>query len=385
MMNMMNAMSTTAAATEDRYWQACLDRDAAFDGRVILAVRTTGIYCRPSCPARKPRRENVAFFALPALARRAGYRPCKRCRPDDQALADPRLALVRAVCRHIEDHADDADEALTLLALGERFDLSPAHLQRTFKEYVGISPLDYREACGMRQRKGALRAGTPIGEAIYAAGFGSSSRVYERAAPQLGMTPRRYQRRGAGVEIRYTVAPCALGQLLVATTAAGVCAVKLGDSAEELERILAAEFGAAAIARDDEAHGEWVGAILDFVAGREPHLDLPLDVRATAFQQQVWAALQRIPYGATRTYADIAREIGQPGAVRAVANACGANPTALVVPCHRVVRSDGGLGGYHWGVERKRALLAREAQGAQAAAEAAEARRPDEAARRVPA
>ena len=379
---MMSTMSTPAATTEDRYWQACLDRDAAFDGRVIVAVRTTGIYCRPSCPARKPKRENVSFFALPELARRAGYRPCKRCRPDAQALADPRLVLVRAVCRHIEDHAH---EPLTLQALGERFDLSPAHLQRTFKDYVGISPMDYTEACRMQQLKGALRAGTPIGEAIYAAGFGSSSRVYERAAPQLGMTPRRYQRNGVGAEVRYTVVPCALGQLLVATTPRGVCAVKLGDSAEELERILAGEFSAAAIARDDETHGEWVQAILDFVAGREPHLDLPLDVRATAFQKQVWAALQRIPFGATRTYADIAREIGQPGAVRAVANACGANPTALVVPCHRVVRSDGGLGGYHWGVERKRALLAREAQGTQGEHGAEEARRPGEAARRVPA
>ncbi len=348
--------------TEETFWQACLNRDASFDGKFILAVRTTGIYCRPSCPVRKPKRENVLFFKVPELARQAGFRACKRCRPDDQTVHDPQLELVRSICHYIEQNSA---EPLTLQTLSRQFHLSAWHLQRTFKEYVGISPLDYTEACRLRQLKQALQHGVSVTDAIYEAGFGSSSRVYEKAAPQLGMTPRRYQHNGAGELIQFTVAPSALGQLLVATTGRGVCAVKLGDNAEELERLLFNEFSAARIVRDDQAHQGWVQTILNFIAGTEPHLDLPLDVRATAFQKQVWQALQRIPYGQTRSYADIAREIGQPGAVRAVANACGANPTALIVPCHRVIRSDGSLGGYHWGIERKRRLLAQEAAQAQ--------------------
>jgi len=344
------------------FWQACLDKDASFDGRFIVAVRTTGVYCRPSCPARKPKRENVVFFKLPELARQAGFRPCKRCQPDTQNLSDPQLELVRSICHYIEQHSY---EPLTLQALSQCFNLSPSHLQRTFKEYVGISPLDYTEACRMHQLKQALRHGAPISDAIYEAGFGSSSRVYEKAAPQLGMTPRRYQRNGAGAQIQFTVAPCALGQLLVATTERGVCAIKLGDDPRKLEGLLFSEFSAAHIVRNDDVHKDWVQAILNFIAGNEPHLDLPLDVRATAFQKQVWQALLKIPYGETRTYADIAREIGHPQAVRAVGNACGANPVSLIVPCHRVVRSDGSLGGYGWGIERKRQLLAQEAKQSQ--------------------
>lgn len=345
--------------SEELFWQACLNKDTSFDGRVIVAVCTTRIYCRPSCPARTPKRENVVFFKLPELARQAGFRPCKRCQPDSQALHNPQLELVRSICHYIEEHAA---ESLTLQALSRCFNLSAWHLQRTFKEYVGISPLDYTEACRMDQLKQALRNGIPISDAIYEAGFGSSSRVYEKAAPQLGMTPRRYQRNGTGEQIQFTVVPSALGQLLVATTARGICAIKLGHDADELERLLLGEFSAATIRRDDHIRKDWVQAILDFIAGTEPHLDLPLDVRATAFQKRVWQALQNIPYGETCTYSDIAREIGQPKAVRAVGNACGANPTALIVPCHRVVRSDGSLGGYHWGIERKRQLLAQEAK-----------------------
>jgi AraC family transcriptional regulator of adaptative response/methylated-DNA-[protein]-cysteine methyltransferase len=344
--------------SEETLWQACLNRDASFDGKFILAVRTTGIYCRPSCPARKPKRENVVFFKVPDLAQQAGFRPCKRCLPDAHTLNDPQLELVRSICHYIEEHAV---EPLTLQTLSHCFNVSAWHLQRTFKEYVGISPLEYTEACRMDQLKHALRDGLPVTDAIYEAGFGSSSRVYEKAAPQLGMTPRRYQRNGAGIQIQFTVVPCSLGYLLVATTERGVCAIKLGDDPGELERLLFGEFSAAGIIRDDQTHKDWVQTILNFVAGKEPHLDLPLDVRATAFQKQVWQALQRIPYGQTRTYTDIAREIGQPNAVRAVANACGANPTALIVPCHRVVRSDGSMGGYHWGIERKRHLLLQEA------------------------
>ncbi|MBI1876719.1 MAG: methylated-DNA--[protein]-cysteine S-methyltransferase [Chloroflexi bacterium] len=269
----------------------------------------------------------MVFFKVPELARQAGFRACKRCRPDTHTLSDPQLELVRSICHYIEQHAA---EPITLQTLSQCFNVSAWHLQRTFKEYVGISPLEYTEACRMDQLKHALRHGVPITDAIYEAGFGSSSRVYEKAAPQLGMTPRRYQRNGTGAQIQFTVVPSALGQLLVATTERGVCAIKLGDDPGELERLLFGEFSAAHIGRNDEAHKDWVQAILDFTAGKEPHLDLPLDVRATAFQKQVWQALQKIPYGETRTYADIAREIGNPKAIRAVGNACGANPTALM-------------------------------------------------------
>lgn len=352
---------------ENRLWQACLDKDSAFDGQFVLAVRTTGIYCRPSCPARKPKRENVSFYALPHLAQQAGYRACKRCNPDSQTVIDPQLTLVQEVCRHIEAHSS---EPLTLELLGEHFHLSAAHLQRVFKSVAGISPMEYTEACRMHQLKSALRAGVAISDATYEAGFGSSSRVYEKAAPQMGMTPRSYQQAGSGQHITFTVAPSSLGQLLVATTERGVCAVKLGDDAGALEAILRSEFSAAYMVRDDAAHRDWVDAVLAFIAGREPRLDLPLDVRATAFQKQVWDALQRIPYGETRSYADVAEAIGQPKAVRAVAQACGANPTALIVPCHRVVAKDGSIGGYHWGVDRKRRLLQQEAEKAGVAKQA---------------
>jgi AraC family transcriptional regulator, regulatory protein of adaptative response / methylated-DNA-[protein]-cysteine methyltransferase len=357
-------MMMNRTISEEKFWEACLNKDTRYDGQIFLAVRTTGIYCRPSCPARTPKRENVIFFKLPELARQAGFRPCKRCHPDAHPGDDPQLELVRSICHYIDQHAN---EPLALQTLSRQFNFSVSYLQRTFKAYVGISPLEYTEACRIDQLKHALRHGVPVTDAIYEAGFGSSSRVYEKAAPQLGMTPRRYQRNGSGIQIQFTVAPCALGQLLVATTERGVCAIKLGDDGDELVRLLLAEFSAAHIERDDQAHKDWVQVILNFVAGHEPHLDLPLDVRATAFQKQVWQALQRIPYGQTRTYAEIAQEIGQPSAVRAVANACGANPTALIVPCHRVVRSDGRMGGYHWGPERKRQLLAQEAKQSQPA------------------
>jgi AraC family transcriptional regulator of adaptative response/methylated-DNA-[protein]-cysteine methyltransferase len=344
---------------DERRWQACLEKDSTFDGQFVLAVRTTGIYCRPACPARTPKRENVTFFALPHLAQQAGFRACKRCHPDAQTIDDPQLILVSELCRHIEANAG---ETLTLQSLGECFHLSPAHLQRVFKGVAGVSPQDYTEACRMNQLKSALRSGMTVSAATYEAGFGSGSRVYEKAAPQLGMTPRSYQQAGDGQRIAFTVALCALGQVLVAATERGICAVKLGDDAGALEAILRREFSAAEISRDDAAHRDWVQAVLGFIAGSTPHLDLPLDVRATAFQKQVWDALRRIPYGETLSYAGVAEAIGQPKAVRAVAQACGANPTALIVPCHRVIAKNGSLGGYHWGAERKRRLLQQEAQ-----------------------
>jgi AraC family transcriptional regulator of adaptative response/methylated-DNA-[protein]-cysteine methyltransferase len=343
--------------SSDALWRACLARDRAYDGRFIIGVRTTGIYCRPSCPARKPLRENVQFFAAPEIARQAGFRACKRCRPDRETLRDPAAERALSICHYIRSATD---ETITLARLGKRFSLSPAHLQRVFKQYIGLSPLEYAEALRMDQLRLALRQGASVTDAIYASGFSSSSRVYERAARAIGMTPRRYREHGRGERICYSVVPSALGQLLVGSTDKGICAVQLGDDADALARLLHEEFSAAEIRRDDDTHAEWVRGVVAIAEGRAPDVSLPLDVRGTAFQMQVWRALRKIPRGETRSYADIARNIGRPDAVRAVANACGANPTALVVPCHRVVQSDGGLGGYHWGVERKRELLGAE-------------------------
>ncbi len=347
-----------------RLWQAVLERDTNFDGTFVYAVQTTGIYCRPSCPSRKPARRHVAFYALPEVAEQAGFRPCRRCRPDEVDNDDPQAAQARAICRYIEGHLD---EPLTLEALGEHFYQSPYYLQRTFKHVVGVSPQQYAEACRMGQVKAALRQGDDISGAAYDAGFGSLSRLYNKAGAQMGMTPKTYRHNGQGVAIHYTVAACALGRLLVAATERGICAVKLGDDDGELEAMLFDEFSRAQIRRDDEGLGAWIAAILHHLDGELPHLDLPLDVQATAFQKRVWQELQAIPYGETRSYGEVARAIGQPGASRAVARACATNPTALVVPCHRVVRQDGGAGGYRWGVDRKEALLAREREARQAA------------------
>lgn len=274
---------TQLRLNETTFWQACLDKDARYDGKFVLAVVTTGIYCRPACPARKPKRENVMFFALPELAQQAGFRACKRCHPDNHMHHDPQLDLVRELCRYIE--ANSA-EPMTLQVLSDRFHASTSHLQRTFKDYVGISPQEYTEACRMNELRRVLRDGARVSDAVYEAGFGSSSRVYEKAAPQLGMTPQKYQRNGTGEIIQYAVVPCAMGKLLVATTAKGICAVKLGDDADALINSLLGEFTDANVVRNDDAHKEWVQAILNFVAGHEPHLDLPLDVRATAFQKK---------------------------------------------------------------------------------------------------
>ena len=350
--------------SESRLWQAVLAREARFDGSFVYAVRTTGIYCRPSCPSRKPARRNVAFYPLPEVAEQAGFRPCQRCQPDRLEAEDPRVAQARRICRYVETHLE---EPLTLEALGEEFHHSPYHLQRTFKEIVGVSPQQYAEACRMGQVRAALRRGEAIGEAAYGSGFGSISRLYDKAGAQLGMTPATYRRGGAGAEIAYTVEPCPLGRLLVAATARGICAIKLGDEEGALEAALRAEFDRARLRRDAEGLGPWVAAIVRHLEGDLPHLDLPLDVQGTAFQRRVWQELQAIPFGETRSYGQVARAIGQPKAARAVAQACAANPAALVVPCHRVVRQDGRPGGYRWGVERKEALLRREAATPQSA------------------
>lgn len=362
----MNAAMTSASTRIDKatvhtdndvFWQAVLSRDTRFDGRIFFGVRSTGIYCRPSCPARRPRREQVVFFHIPEAAESAGFRSCRRCRPRIASTADPQVEMVRRACRYIEEHLDTLP---TLEALSAHTGVSPYHLHRVFKRVAGITPRQYAEACRLSKFKTRVKKGESVTGAMYDAGYGSSSRLYERAPSQLGMTPADYRRGGKGTRISYTTAGCSLGRLLVAATEKGVCAVRLGDSNAELEADLLSEYPAADVQRNDETLSKWVEQILNYLEGVQPHLDLPLDVQATAFQWSVWEKLCEIPYGSTRSYREIAKAIGRPTASRAVARAIATNPVALVVPCHRVVREDKSLGGYRWGVERKQALLERE-------------------------
>ena len=364
----MNIMAATHGPAEagrhvldaDARWNAVLDHDRSADGRFVYGVRSTGVYCRPSCPSRRPRRDRVAFFDTVAAAREAGFRACKRCRPDATApAADPWIDKIRRACvylSNVEGHP-------ALATLAARLGGSPYHLQRNFTRLVGVSPRAYAEACRLRKVKATLHQAGDITGAMLDAGYGSSSRFYERAVPKLGMAPSVYRRGGAGMHIGYTIVDSAntsLGRLLVAATSRGVCAVTMGSSDAELMRALAREYPAATIAPENEALGRWTKAVLAHLAGRQPRLELPLDVQATAFQWQVWQALASIPYGETRTYAEVAASIGRPRAARAVARACATNPVALAIPCHRVVPAAGGHGGYRWGVNRKRALLASE-------------------------
>ncbi|QMS89590.1 bifunctional DNA-binding transcriptional regulator/O6-methylguanine-DNA methyltransferase Ada [Nostoc edaphicum CCNP1411] len=344
---------------EETLWQAVLNRDPTFEGKLFYGVRSTGIYCRPICPSRRPNRNQVCFFQSVQDAEIAGFRPCKRCQPQSEIVPITAKAKVLAVCRYIEAQVDYIP---TLSELSSQVEMSPSYLQRIFKQIIGVSPFQYADALRSQRLKQRLQLGEEIADVVYDTGYGSSSQLYEKAPKQLGMTPKIYQQAGKTISIVYAIAPCLLGYLLVATTEKGICAVKLGDEADKLEDILNQEFHQAHIMRDDHTHNDWIQAILDLIAGDKTHLDLPLDVRGTAFQKQVWQALQKIPHGETRTYTDIARDIAKPEAVRAVANACGANPTALIVPCHRVLRSDGSLGGYHWGIERKQKLLTQESK-----------------------
>lgn len=359
----MDSMASThdhVTHDEDARWSAVLGHERAADGMFVYAVRSTGVYCRPSCPSRRPRRDRVAFFETPSAAREAGFRACKRCHPDAAVTAaDPWIEKIRRACvylSNVEGHP-------ALATLAARLGGSPYHLQRNFKRLVGVTPREYAEACRLRKVKGTLRQAGDITGAMLDAGYGSSSRFYERAVPKLGMAPSVYRRGGAGMQIAYAIvdsANASLGRLLVAATPRGVCAVAMGSSDVELTRALSREYPAATIARDAGALAQWTKAILAHLAGRQPRLDLPLDVQATAFQWQVWQALASIPYGETRTYADVAASIGRPNAARAVARACATNPVALAIPCHRVVPAAGGEGGYRWGVNRKKALLGQE-------------------------
>jgi AraC family transcriptional regulator of adaptative response/methylated-DNA-[protein]-cysteine methyltransferase len=343
--------------SEER-WQAVATRDARFDGAFVYAVRSTGIYCRPSCPSRRPRRPHVAFFPLPEAAERAGFRSCLRCRPRTVRPRDAQAERVQEVCRYIADHLD---EPLTLARLGRAAGVAPHHLQRTFKHLMGISPRAYADALRLGVFRGRVKKGAAVIDATFEAGYGSTSRLYERAVGQLGMTPAAFRRGGQGTRIVYTIADSPLGRLLVAATERGVALVSLGEDDRALTRALHEEYPAAEKSEGDATLGGWVRAIVAHLAGREPHLDLPLDVRATAFQWRVWQELRAIPRGETRSYTEVARAIGRPAAARAVARACATNPVALVVPCHRVVPVTGGAGGYRWGRERKTRLLEAEA------------------------
>ncbi len=346
---------------EEAQWQAVLNRDPNFNGAFVYAVRSTGIYCRPTCPSRKPGRPQVIFFPVPEAAEQAGFRACQRCLPQQHPSSHPQVELVRRVCQYIQKNLDANSGTLpTLAQLGDEVGVSPYHLQRVFKQMMGVTPRQYADACRLDKLKSGIKDEHSLTDALYQAGYGSSSRLYEQASTQLGMTPGGYQRGGKGMQIAYTVAESPLGLLLVAATQHGVCTVSLGDSEADLTDALSREYSAAQVQREDATLGQWVEAIVEHLSGRLPLIEVPLDIRATAFERLVWEQLRRIPYGETRSYGEIARSISQPKAARAVAKACSKNPVAVVIPCHRVIRGDGGLGGYRWGVTRKEALLAKE-------------------------
>ena len=348
------AVSTTSPLSPERRWRIVLARDRRYDGAFVYAVRSTGIYCRPSCASRRPRRSVVTFFPVPELAERAGFRPCRRCRPGLPAASDPQVARVRELCRYLDAHVD---APVPLAALSRHAGTTPHQLVRVFRRILGITPRQYHDASRLSRFKANLKARQHVSPATYAAGYGSSSRVYERAGAQLGMTPATYARGGRGMTVAYTVVPCPLGMLLVAATPRGICRIALGSVVADLEGELRAEFPAATVTRQSRDESRWVGAILRHLEGAEPHLDLPLDIQATAFQWRVWEELRQIPFGSTRSYQEIAKAIGKPNAVRAVARACASNHAALIIPCHRVIRGDKSLGGYRWGLERKKKLL----------------------------
>ncbi|MGX2041351.1 bifunctional DNA-binding transcriptional regulator/O6-methylguanine-DNA methyltransferase Ada [Methylocaldum sp. MU1018] len=337
-------------------WAAVLARDPAADGRFVYSVKTTGVYCRPSCPSRRPNRKNVRFHDSRAEAERAGFRPCRRCRPDEPPLAEQQAAVVTAICRQLET----ADEIPSLAELASRVGLSSYHFHRIFKSVTGLTPKAYAAAHRAGRLRSELERSGSVTEAIYDAGYNSSGRFYEESQRVLGMTPSRYRAGGAGTEIRFALGVCSLGSILVAMSPRGVCTIALGDDPETLVRDLQDRFPKAQLVGGDESFERFVAQVVGFVEAPALGLDLPLDIRGTAFQQRVWQALREIPFGSQASYSEIARRIGAPKAVRAVAGACAANTLAVAIPCHRVVRTDGDLSGYRWGIARKAELLRRE-------------------------
>ena len=338
-------------------WEAVEQRDARFNGVFVYGVRSTRVYCKPSCPSRRPRRDQAVFLASPEAAEAAGFRACLRCAPREESSPDAKIELTLRACRLLETSEDGP---LSLTELSARLGISPHHLQRTFKSVTGVSPRQYAAAHRFKTFKANVQSGSDVTGALYEAGYGSSSRLYESANRQLGMTPAAYRRGGKGMTIHFTSVACPLGRMLIAATERGVCVVSFGDRDDEMEAALAAEYPAATFQRDDGRLMEWAQALQSHLEGSGPSPDLPLDVRATAFQMRVWEELRKIPRGETRSYAEVAEAIGQPTATRAVARACATNPVALLTPCHRVIRGDGSLSGYRWGLERKATLLVQE-------------------------
>jgi AraC family transcriptional regulator of adaptative response/methylated-DNA-[protein]-cysteine methyltransferase len=345
-------------ALADNRWAAVLGRDGAHDGEFVYAVRTTGVYCRPSCPSRTARRENVVFFDTTLDAQAAGYRACRRCGPDGVSLALRRAQAVQEACRSLEA----SDSGVPLAVLAQAAGLSPHHFHRSFKAVTGLTPKAYFKAVQARRVQAGLGTSASVTQALYDAGYNSASRFYGADAATLGMAPATYRSGAAGQHIRYAVEPCALGVVLVAATPKGVCAIEFGQSAHTLVEGLQSRFPKATLVPGDPDFRHWMGQILHHIEHPASLLDLPLDIQGTVFQRRVWDALRRIPCGQTASYAEVAAAIGQPTAVRAVAQACAGNPVALAVPCHRVVRSDGSLSGYRWGTERKALLLERESE-----------------------
>jgi AraC family transcriptional regulator of adaptative response/methylated-DNA-[protein]-cysteine methyltransferase len=356
----------------DAYWTAVSERDKSFDGVIYYAVRSTGVYCQPSCPSRRPRRENIEFYTHPQHAERAGFRACRRCRPNEVRTTSAHVELVRNACRYVEQNLESS---LTLEEIAHSAGVSGGFLHRTFKALTGITPRQYVEARRLNAFKLELRLNQrSVTDAIYEAGYGSSSRLYERASEFIGMSPRQYRTGAPETKIRYATAECSLGWVLIAATDVGICAVKVGDSDDRLERELFSEYRKAEIMRDQKGLGPWLREVIATVERADARPVLPLDIQATAFQRRVYEVLCRIPRGEVRSYAQVADAIGDPKATRAVAQACAHNPVALLVPCHRVVRSDGASGGYRWGARRKKKLLQLEAQTAREGQRAASAK-----------
>jgi AraC family transcriptional regulator of adaptative response/methylated-DNA-[protein]-cysteine methyltransferase len=348
-----------AATVNDPRWAAVVARDPSADGTFFYSVKTTGVYCRPSCAARLARPENVRFHATCADAERAGFRPCRRCKPDQRPLDEQHAAKVAEICRLLES----AETVPHLEELASRAGLSAYHFHRVFKAVTGLTPRAYAAAVRAKRVRDELQRSGTITAAIFDAGYNSNARFYEKSDELLGMTPSNYRAGGANTQIRFAIGECSLGSILVAASERGVCAILFGDDPDALARDLQDRFPRASLIGADREFEQLVAKVVGFVEAPALGLDLPLDVRGTAFQQRVWQALRKIPAGSTVSYADIAKRIGSPSSVRAVARACAANPLAVAIPCHRVLRTDGALSGYRWGVERKRALLEREANG----------------------
>ncbi len=349
-------MNSTGFETEEARWEAVLNRDPEARSAFVYAVATTGIYCRPTCPSRRPRRRNATFYDTAALADGAGYRPCKRCRPEDESFQEKADRRIIEACRILEE----SEERPTLSQLAAEIGLSPFHFQRLFKETVGLTPKEYASGLRRTRLQESLKKRETVTEALYEAGLSSGSRLYENYLKMLGMKPTEYRDSGRDGEIRYALGSSTLGPVLVAATAKGVCRIDLGENEEELISRLKKDFTEARIEEGDKSFHQLVAMVTNFIEFPGKGLGLPLDIRGTAFQQKVWQALQEIPPGSTLSYGQVAAKLGRPQAARAVARACASNTLALAVPCHRVVRSDGGLGGYRWGVERKRAILEQE-------------------------